>query len=94
MFVDDIAITGSDDNRIAVYPTMININEEFKIGVSLTEPGEVSVRLFNSMGLQVQEMTGSNNSEYQFISSFKDSGAYLIVIQTRKGTETRKLVVH
>jgi hypothetical protein len=94
VFIDQIAITGAEENRIAVYPTITNINEEFKIGVSLNEPGDVDVRIFNSMGLQIQEMTGANNSEYQFISSLKDSGTYLIVIQTRNGSETRKLVVH
>jgi hypothetical protein len=93
VFTDNIAITGSDENRIAVYPTIVRISEEFKVGVSLNEPGDVNVKVFNSMGLQVNEMSGSNNSEYQFLSSLKDSGAYLIVIQTHKGTETRKLVV-
>jgi hypothetical protein len=94
VFTDNIAITGSEENRIAVYPTIVGISEEFKIGVSLNEPGDVSVKVFNSMGLQVNEMSGSNNSEYQFLASLKDSGAYLIVIQTHKGTATRKLVVH
>ena len=94
VFTDDIAITGAEEQRIAVYPTVVNIGDDFHIGISLNEPGEAGVKVYNSRGFQVQEMKGLNNSEYQFITSMKDAGVYLVVIQTRKGIETRKVVVH
>ena len=94
VFTDDIAITGAEEQRIAVYPTVVNSGDDFNISISLNESADVGVKLYNSRGLQLQEMKGQNNSEYQFITSLKDAGVFLVVIQTRKGIETRKVVVH
>jgi hypothetical protein len=94
VFTDDVAITGAESNRITVYPTVVNSDETFNISVSLEHVASVTVKVFNANGLMLKAMEGNENSEYQFITSLKDSGLYLIVIQSPAGIETRKVIVH
>lgn len=93
VFTDDVAITGAESQRVAVYPNIIGASEDYNVSISLDKPGDVTVKVYNARGLHVQGMSDKGNSEYQFITNLKDSGIYLVVIQTRKGIETRKLVV-
>ena len=64
------------------------------MSISLEKPASVIVRVFNATGLIIDEMQGADNSEYQFITRIKDSGVFLVVIQTPNGLETRKVVVY
>lgn len=93
VFTDDLIVSGAESQRVAVYPNLISSNENYNISVSLDEPGSVVVKVFNARGIQVSEMKDSGQSEFQFITSLKDSGMYLVVIQTPKGIETKKVVV-
>jgi hypothetical protein len=93
IFTDDTAVSGSESQRVAVYPSIVSSNENYNISVSLDEPGNVLVKVFNTRGVQVHQVQGAGQSEFQFISSLKDSGMYMVVIQTPKGIETRKIVV-
>jgi hypothetical protein len=93
-FSDEVAISGSAFQRIAVYPTLLRVGENYNLGVSMEEPGSVSVAIFNARGIEITAMEGSGQSEYQFISNVKDPGIYLVVIRTPKGTETRKIAVY
>lgn len=94
VFTDDVIISGAENQRVAVYPNIISSNENYNVSISLDKPGGVEVRVFNGRGIQVHEMKNSGQSEYQFITSLKDSGMYLVVIQTAKGIEARKIVVY
>lgn len=94
VFTDDIAITGADAQRVAVFPSVVKSNDPYNISVSLRETGSVGVKIFNSRGVMMQDMSGSSNSEYQFKTSMNDTGLYLVVIQTPTGMETRKVVVY
>ena len=94
VFTDEVAITGAEAQNIAVYPTILSSNENFNISVSLEKTASVLVRVFNATGLMIDEMHGTDNSEYQFITRIKDLGVFLVVIQTPKGMETRKIIVH
>ncbi len=94
VFTDDVRISGSETQRTAVYPTIVGVNENYNVGVSLDEAASVIVRVYNSRGLMVDEMRDSGNTEYQFITRLRDSGMYVVVIQTPNGTETHKLIVH
>jgi hypothetical protein len=94
VFVDEIAVTGSDTERISVYPTMIHSGEPYNIGVSLPEESSVTVKIFDSRGIVQESVNGNNNSEYLFTTTVKDPGVYMIVIQTSNGIETRKIIAY
>ena len=94
VFTDDVAITGAEAQVIAVYPTILSSDENYNVSISMEEQASVTVRVFNATGLMIDEMYGTDNSEYQFIARIKDSGVFLVVIQTPSGIETRKVVVH
>ncbi len=91
-FSDEINITGSEVERMSVYPTVVQSNDPYNVAVSLPKAASVSVKIFNSRGVFLQEMSGNDNSEYLFTTSVNDPGIYVIVIQTPKGIETRKIV--
>lgn len=94
VFTDRIAIHGAEAQRIAVYPNILQTEDSYNVSVSLAKTGSVAVKVFNSRGLLVQQMDGRDNSEYQFVTSLKDSGLYVVTIQTPNGVETRKVIVH
>jgi len=94
VFTDDVAITGAEEQQVAVYPTMLRSNENYNISVSMEEVASVWVRVYNAQGFMIDEMQGKDNSEYQFITRIKDAGVFLVVVQTPKGTETHKVIVH
>jgi hypothetical protein len=94
VFTDDMIVSGAESQRIAVYPNVVRSNESYNVSVSLDDPGKVLVTIFNSRGSQIQEMNNSGQSEFQFTTSLKDTGMYLVMIQTPKGVETRKVVVY
>jgi hypothetical protein len=93
VFTDDIAITGASEQRVAVYPTIVRGDEMFNVGISLERPSPVVVQIMTSSGLLLEKSNGTGNSEYQFTYIAKNPGLYLVVIQTPKGIETRKIVV-
>ncbi|HET7180575.1 MAG TPA: T9SS type A sorting domain-containing protein, partial [Chryseosolibacter sp.] len=94
VFTDDVAVTGAEKQTIAVYPTILRSNEDYNVSVSMQEVGAVTVKVYNAKGIVMDEMAGADNSEYQFITRIKDSGIYLVVVQTPKGMETHKIIVH
>ncbi len=94
VFTDEVVVSGAESQRVAVYPNIVNSHENYNVSVSLDKPGRVIVTVFNARGMKVNEMTGSNQSEFQFVSSFKDSGMYLVTIQTPTSIETQKVVVY
>lgn len=94
VFTDDVAITGAEEQQVAVYPTLLRSNENYNISVSMEEPGAVIVKVYNAKGIMIDAMQGMDYSEYQFITRIKDSGIFLVVIQTPKGIETHKVIVH
>ncbi|HEY0743513.1 MAG TPA: T9SS type A sorting domain-containing protein [Chryseosolibacter sp.] len=94
VFTDDVAITGSQALRVAVYPSPVESDSPYSISVSLPETGSVRVTVFDSKGVSASQMTGANTSEYQFITSLKNPGLYVVVIQTAKGIQSYKIIVN
>lgn len=94
VFTDDVAITGAETQTVAVYPTVLASNENYNISISMEEPAGVLVKVYNAKGIIVDEMNGTDNSEYQFITRLRDSGVFLVVIQTPQGMETHKVIVY
>jgi hypothetical protein len=92
VFTDEVTIAGGEQ-RIAVYPNILRVSDSYNVSISLEEAGQVSVKVFNSLGIMIQGMHGRQRSEYQFTSALKDAGMYLVVIQTPKGIETRKIIL-
>lgn len=93
-FSDEIIIGGSVAQRFAVFPSPVKGGHEFSISVSLEEAGSVALRIYNLNGNLFQQLKGTNNSEYHFKGSLKDAGIYMVVLDTPKGTEARRIVVH
>jgi hypothetical protein len=94
VFTDDIAITGAEAERVAVYPNILRSHDDYSVSVSLEKPASVSVRVYNSRGIMLESIEGKDNSEYQFTLNVKDPGVFLVVIQTPKGVETRKVIAY
>jgi hypothetical protein len=93
-FTDEVTISGSESDRLAVFPVPVQSGDPFKMSVSLQDAGTVDVKIINSSGGLVREMQGSNGSEYEFTSSISDAGLYLVVITTPKSKETYKIIVN
>lgn len=94
VYTDAIAIGGAEAQRISVYPSIVQSNEQFNVGISLPVVGTVGFRIFSSRGILLQSWSGQSQSEYLFKTSVKDPGVYMIIVQTRSGVETRKIVVY
>jgi hypothetical protein len=94
VFTDEVTITGADEQRVAVYPTVLNKEDPYNVGVSLAKAGSVAVKVFNARGILVSDMEGRGRSEYQFITTLKDSGLYVVVVQTPQGMESHKIIVY
>lgn len=94
IFSDEVVISGTESQRITVFPNVLRSHEQYNVNVSLPEPGPVLIKVFDSRGTLTQRMEGSNSPEYQFTGAVKDSGLYLVMIQTPGGLETKKVIVH
>jgi hypothetical protein len=94
VFTDQVTINGAEAQRVAVYPTILQKGDPYNVSVSLAKPGSVAVKVFNSRGLLVENMEGRDRLEYQFTTTLKDSGLYVVVIQTPQGMESYKIIVY
>jgi hypothetical protein len=94
VFTDDLAITGAEAQKIAVYPTILASNADYNISISMENPAAVAVKVYNATGILIDQMQGADIAEYQFITRIRDAGVFLVVIQTPQGMETRKIIVH
>jgi hypothetical protein len=92
-FSDELVISGSEQQKLAVYPTIINRGGTYSISISLPESGNVMVQIIDMKGTPHQTLDGQNNSEYHFKATLNESGLYMVVIQTPQGTESRKVIV-
>jgi hypothetical protein len=94
VFTDQVTITGAEAQRVAVYPTILQKEDPYNVSVSLAKTGSVVVKVFNARGLLVENMEGRDRLEYQFTTTLKDSGLYVVVIQTPQGMESYKIIVY
>ena len=94
VFSDEVMITGTEEQKLAVYPTVISKGETYHVSVSLPEPAAISVLIYDLKGNVYQEWTGSDKTEYHFKGSLGSSGMYLVRLHTPKGPKTAKLIVN
>lgn len=92
-FSDAIAISGTDEEKVAVFPTIVNRDELFNISVSLPESGNVEVQLYDLKGTPAHVLKGSDSPEHHFKTSLSNSGMYLIMVRTPNGTQTKKVII-
>ncbi len=92
-FSDEVVVSGSEEQKLAVYPTIISRGDTYNISISLPESGNVRVQVFDMKGTPYQTLNGENSTEYHFKAALNDSGMYMVVIQTPSGTESRKVIV-
>lgn len=93
-FSDEVVISGAEEQRLAVYPTVVRSQTTFTISASLPEPGNVEVSINNIQGVPVLTFSGKDQVEYQFNASLSTAGTYVVVIQTPLGIESRKVIVN
>jgi hypothetical protein len=93
-FSDEVAISGAEEQKFAVYPTVINKGEVFNVSISLPEVGSVGVEVFDLKGMAHQTMNGEGSSEYQFKIALSTSGMYVVVLRTPRGTWSRKVIMN
>jgi hypothetical protein len=93
-FTDQVTINGAEQQRVAVFPTLFSTTEKYNVSVSLPEAGPVAVKVFNMQGVMKNGLEGTSTSEYQFVTQVDEAGLFLVVIQTSRGIETRKIIVY
>lgn len=92
-FTDEVVISGAEEQRLAVYPTVVRSNSSFTISASLPQAGNVQVVINNTQGHPIMTFSGTDQLEYQFNASINTAGLYVVVIQTPMGIESRKVIV-
>jgi hypothetical protein len=93
-FSDQIIISGTVAGRFSVQPSLVSAHGRFTVNVSLKQPWDVQVKVYDLKGKRYGQMQGEGQQEYHFTASAGEPGLYLIVLQTPAGMETRKLLVH
>jgi hypothetical protein len=93
-FSDAIAISGGDQQRLAVFPTILSPGESCNVSVSMPQAGSVQVQVIDMKGIVPQTLFGENSSEYHFQASLGNAGMYIILIRTPLGLESRRVIVN
>ncbi len=94
LFSDEVVISSADEQKLTVYPTVINRGETYNIGITLPEASGVQVQVIDLKGTVYQTLTGENSTAYQFKTTLVNTGLYIIVMRTPYGTESRKIIVN
>lgn len=93
VFSDEIIISGAAAQRFEVFPTLVSKGGLYNVSVSLEQSAPINIKVFDAKGMLYQARKGDSQAEYHFILPVKEPGMYMVVLQTSKGVETRKLVV-
>lgn len=93
VYSDEVVVYGAGKYRFEVFPSL-STDGRYNVSISLPEQGNVNVYLADLKGNKLREMTGRNGSEFYFTGRIPTPGMYMVVWQTAKGTETRKIIVH
>ena len=81
-------VAESEENRVAVYPNPAKDN------VTILADEEIqSVVVTNLLGQTFDQFPGRGTSQFVIDTNSYPSGIYLLKINTKKGTATRRLVV-
>ena len=81
----------SSDNTCAIYPNPAT--NKISIATNNNLQGEITICIFNMNGALLQQDKFQNQNLIELDVSTLAKGFYLVKIQTKKGIETKKLVV-
>ncbi|MOA41019.1 hypothetical protein D3C78_1629450 [compost metagenome] len=70
------------------------VGDNYNVTVSLNEPEPVLLKICDLNGSIIKEIKSSDKSEYHFMNSLQVPGMYIVILQTSKGIETKKFMVH
>ena len=82
------------DTNLLVYPTIVKNGQNYQIAVSLDEPSNIIVRVFDLKGILLQEMKGNDQSNYQFTGKGLGPGMYMVVLKTPDTLSSKKIIVN
>ncbi|MEH0152861.1 T9SS type A sorting domain-containing protein [Limibacter armeniacum] len=91
--MDDLVISGSDTERVTVFPNLVTPAEAFSISVSLPEVTGVEVGIYDMSGKEREHFEGSGYAEYLFKAQIRQRGMYLVTLKTTEGKTSRKVIV-
>jgi hypothetical protein len=92
VFTDTVTVIGNPQQHVTVYPSP-SPDGNFTISVSLPKAETVNVTIYDSKGNKMQEMTGTNNTEFRFSGHLATPGLYTVSVKTSHGLESRKLLI-
>ncbi|OQP48073.1 hypothetical protein A4H97_30025 [Niastella yeongjuensis] len=92
VFTDTVTVIGNPQQHMTVYPSP-SPDGNFTISVSLPKAETVNVTIYDSKGNKIQEMTGTNNTEFRFSGHMISPGLYTVSVKTSHGLESRKLLI-
>ncbi|MND64048.1 hypothetical protein D3C80_553720 [compost metagenome] len=93
-FSDEIIVSGSVARKFDVFPAPVAVGDNYNVSVSLNEPEAVILKICDLNGSILKEIKSSDKSEYHFMNSLQVPGMYIVILQTSKGIETKKFMVH
>ena len=93
-FRDQVVVSGSEEQKFAVLPTLVQRGEYFYVNVSLPEAGAVDVSVFDPQGNRQHHLQQDHRTEYQFALQLHGAGMYVVALQTQQGVVTQKLVIY
>lgn len=94
VFSDEITISGTEEQKLAVFPTVISRGDHYNVSVSIPETGSITIQVLDLKGNVYQEWTGRGKTEYLFKGTLSGAGMYLVKVNTPKGVQSAKLIVN
>lgn len=94
VYHDAIVINGGETGRFLVWPSELGRNDFYHVGVTLDEPGDVLVRVYDLKSNLFEAFEDETGTEFHFTGQLDHPGVYMVVLESPKGIQTKKLVVH
>jgi photosystem II stability/assembly factor-like uncharacterized protein len=82
----------SAESLFTIYPNPAT--NKITVSTNRALPGETRVSIFSISGQQLMQAKFQNQKQFEMYVSTLAKGIYLVKIQTSKGIETKKLVIH
>ncbi|MEQ8337652.1 MAG: hypothetical protein RIA62_09910 [Cyclobacteriaceae bacterium] len=91
VFSDEVIISGSPFQKVAVYPT-ITESGYFNVNISLDHIDDVRLRVYDLQTRLKSELTMTGSSEYRTEGFLQGAGMFLVVMETPEGVITQKVI--
>lgn len=94
MFRDEIKIHGPESRDFMVYPNIVSIGDSYRVDVSLPRPASISIKVYDLRGNLQHEVRGDNQATYSFRLPAKNTGMYMVVLQTHDSLTSKKIIIY